>query len=867
MSRPGRLYTLLDAAVAGGRVEDFGALGLGLIDAQRRGLPVAESWLIPAGVFRDAVLAGLPPGHDPASLLRAIHKPSGLERAARARERLLEFELPEELSAELGVLCERNADAAFGLSIRSSATLAEARSASLAGLARVSYGVRDLASLSREIRAMWSLAVEEQVLQYLREQRLRDAAMAVVIQRSDAVLSSAVLFSREVRGAAGEGSFSMTASVGLGAPVVDGTCAIDQVRVGVDGSALARRVAHKSHAFIVADSGPRVVELDAERATAPALSDAELRRSSDLCKKLDRSRDDEYEIAFGTDHVPSIVGVRSAGGGFPRGGGPDTVWSRTGLADLLPGVPTPLSASLVEDFVESSLRKTLADLGAEIERDQALVSTVHGRYYLNVSAMVPALSGVPGIEPSVVVELLRGGNNREVARKLELGSRRGSLAGLSIAAARLLLQERRLNDEHLRFEREAEQHRRWLAEMDLAILPDDSLVTTLKETRGFLESTARMLLSCSVVALASHLALQAAVARVVPDGAARLAYALSSGVAELESARPSLALAHVAELMRADVEGAEGLRRSLVLADLPAGPGKRALQSWLEGFGERGLSELEAMHPRFHEEPTPVLEMLRAGLGARPGDPEAIVSRVRAAADAELAGLEAHAGKLEMALIRTLLGRTRALSRLRERMRVWMARTVAMTRTVALDVDRRLCRLDSSLPSGSAFFLRHSELVSASGRTRADLGALVRMRRAAHRRWLELPDPPDTFIGAPPRSAALPFDTRHASGGGACGGSVTGRARLIGSDGRGAERIEPGDVIIVRTPDVALAPLFFWGAALVAEAGSALSHAAVVAREVGMPAVFGVAGASSTYRDGERLLVDGDRGTVERLDT
>jgi pyruvate,water dikinase len=236
-------------------------------------------------------------------------------------------------------------------------------------------------------------------------------------------------------------------------------------------------------------------------------------------------------------------------------------------------------------------------------------------------------------------------------------------------------------------------------------------------------------------------------------------------------------------------------------------------------------------------------------------------------ADRELATLEARAGVLEMALIRTLITRARSLCRLRERMRVWMARTVAMTRTVALDVDRRLRRLDATLPVGSAFFLSHRDLLSATGRTRADLGPLVRMRVAARKRELGREDPPDTFIGTPPRIAPLPFDSRRLSGAAASGGVVTGRVRVLDSEARGAERVEPGDVLVVRTPDVGAAPLFFWSGALVADAGSALSHAAVVAREVGLPAVFGVLGASTTLRDGERVRVDGDRGEVERLDT
>jgi pyruvate,water dikinase len=54
-------------------------------------------------------------------------------------------------------------------------------------------------------------------------------------------------------------------------------------------------------------------------------------------------------------------------------------------------------------------------------------------------------------------------------------------------------------------------------------------------------------------------------------------------------------------------------------------------------------------------------------------------------------------------------------------------------------------------------------------------------------------------------------------------------------------------------------------AAIVAEVGGQLSHGAIIAREYGIPAVMNVAQAATQLQDGQRVRVDGDRGTVERL--
>jgi pyruvate,water dikinase len=79
------------------------------------------------------------------------------------------------------------------------------------------------------------------------------------------------------------------------------------------------------------------------------------------------------------------------------------------------------------------------------------------------------------------------------------------------------------------------------------------------------------------------------------------------------------------------------------------------------------------------------------------------------------------------------------------------------------------------------------------------------------------------------------------------------------------DALRPGDVLVATTTTPAWTPLFRGIAALVTETGGILSHAAVVAREYGLPAVVGVPGATTTLVDGQRIRVDGDRGVVTQL--
>ena len=71
-----------------------------------------------------------------------------------------------------------------------------------------------------------------------------------------------------------------------------------------------------------------------------------------------------------------------------------------------------------------------------------------------------------------------------------------------------------------------------------------------------------------------------------------------------------------------------------------------------------------------------------------------------------------------------------------------------------------------------------------------------------------------------------------------------------------------GDVLVCRTTSPAWTPLLARATAVVTEIGGMLAHAAIVARELGIPAVLAVGGAMTVLTDGQRLVVDGSAGTV-----
>jgi pyruvate,water dikinase len=74
--------------------------------------------------------------------------------------------------------------------------------------------------------------------------------------------------------------------------------------------------------------------------------------------------------------------------------------------------------------------------------------------------------------------------------------------------------------------------------------------------------------------------------------------------------------------------------------------------------------------------------------------------------------------------------------------------------------------------------------------------------------------------------------------------------------------LQPGEVLVAPYTNPSWTPLFGRAAAVIVDAGSAMSHAAIVAREYGIPAVMGTGDALTRLQDGQLVRVDGTRGLV-----
>jgi rifampicin phosphotransferase len=280
------------------------------------------------------------------------------------------------------------------------------------------------------------------------------------------------------------------------------------------------------------------------------------------------------------------------------------------------------------------------------------------------------------------------------------------------------------------------------------------------------------------------------------------------------------------------------------------------------------VREAELATPRWREDPSFPLATLalyvRRGVEGRSFSPH--IGEVGARADEATRTVEAKLGIVQRTALRHLIARCHKFARLRERMRAWVTWVLGAIRVAAIEAERRIHRREPGIsPTGeipAVFFCTVDEILAVLRGENRSIGRIVELRRAEHARDLARPDPETTFVGRPSPVRLEALGGPVLQGHGASAGVVVGPARILASPAEAA-RLRPGEILVTRTTDVGWTPLFLAAAGVVTELGGPLSHAAIVARELGVPCVVNAAGATVRLRDGAQVRLDGSRGVVE----
>lgn len=305
---------------------------------------------------------------------------------------------------------------------------------------------------------------------------------------------------------------------------------------------------------------------------------------------------------------------------------------------------------------------------------------------------------------------------------------------------------------------------------------------------------------------------------------------------------------------------------SIVLQDMwDVSRNRLSLEEFLARHGYHGPGEGELSARAWREDPTPVVRLVEQyqamGDHRAPGTADAADLAARQQAEARLLGSVGWIGRIKARLILRL---ARSFVPLRGVGKVAYLQSIDVVRASARHIGTELVaegRLDEP---DDTFYLTREEI---TGDLQGDLRTRIAERRALRARYQSF-DVPSSWTGQPVATmrddVAAAADVSTLSGVGASPGVVVGRARVVLDPG--AVEVEDGDILVAHTTDPGWVSLMFLSQALVVDIGGMMSHAAVVARELGIPCVMNTGNGTQVLATGDIVRVDGATGIVEIIE-
>jgi rifampicin phosphotransferase len=411
----------------------------------------------------------------------------------------------------------------------------------------------------------------------------------------------------------------------------------------------------------------------------------------------------------------------------------------------------------------------------------------------------------------------------------------------------------------------------WLRAMpDLDRAPTEELIEWIRATYPpRIGASMKRLLQFSMMAAAPRAILDRILDR--PGVPAGLANRIVGGTGDIDSAQLAHRLWDLGRLVAADTELTAAFDAGLQdLAERTAGtPLRPAVEAFLVEHGHRGNDEYELATPAWVMDPAPVyasIDRLRHAPEER--DPGAGAGGLRLDADAALTEALRAVPRPARGLVRRAAAVARSGSIGRERAKDILVLENLGARRALHELVRRAAERGGPEDVRLAFCVTIDELADFVA-SPTDLAAVI-AERAELRQYLDDRIPPPWFEGRiadpatwPRRADATPpSPTAGATLTGIAvnGGVACGPARVI-EDPADPRGLEPGEVLVCAITDPSWTPLFLGAAAVVCDSGAMQSHAAIVARELGIPAVLSVPGITAVA-DGTVLHVDGTTGTV-----
>ncbi len=759
--------------------------------------------------------------------------------------------------------------------VRSSALEEDGSEHSFAGQLE-SYLSVPAAEVSEKVAAVWRSGFSERLLTYRQERGLNSTASlapAVLVQKMIHAEKSGVAFGADP--VSGRRDITVVAAVhGLGDKLVSGEDDADTYHVN--------------------RAGKIVSSAQAKENGQPVLSDREIQEVDRLVRRATRHfgvpQDIEWAMFEGRLYllqsrpITSLRERADPAGAF-------NLWDNSNIAESYSGVTTPLTFSFARGIYEEVYRQFCklmsvpeAKIASNRDTFQRMLGLINGRVYYNLLNWYRVLALLPGYKiNSQFMEQMMGVKEGlpegvlPAKTTATLSEKLRDAFDIARTAGGLLINHLRLPGNIRRF------HVRLNSALREPVPPleemrPDELTDAYRTLEKQLLTRWDAPLVNDFLAMIFYGLSKRLVEKWCGDATGSLQNDLLCAGGEMISAEPARRVREMAELAALHPPLVQvlchGSLREIEAALKANAELKAHYDQYLHKFGDRCLEELKLESITLHDDPLSLLRAIgnlaqRKPVPSRTREPEREAPEQRARRS-----LQGH--PVRSLLFFWVLRHARARVRDRENLRFERTRLFGRVRRIFLQLGKRYRELGLLDLPGDIFHLTIEESLGyVEGTTvTKNLRGLVALRKSEFDGFKTAAPPSERFQTRGTVNSGNTFrstkqeppgrDGRdQLKGIGCCPGIVRGRVRII-LDPRGAA-IHPGEILVAQRTDPGWIMLFPAAAGLLVEFGSLLSHSAIVARELAIPAVVSITGLTRTLRDGELVEFDGSTGIIQRI--
>ncbi|HEX6904390.1 MAG TPA: phosphoenolpyruvate synthase [Thermoanaerobaculia bacterium] len=860
------------------------------------GLPVPPWYAVTTAAFEQAI----------GGLRERVASQLAEERpASEIRSWILAAPLPPGLEEEIAAAHAARIGEDAYVAVRSSAAGEDAAGESFAGLHDSFLFVRGRESLLEAVRRVWASAYNERALAYRRAKgiSLESIAVAVVVQRMVEARTSGVIFTANPNNGSVH-EVVISSLWGAGEGLVSAGLDADTYIVDKETLEVSESVAVKSEQLILdREAGGGLVRLPVpeELRERSSLSADEIQTLTRMGIAVERHYRRPQDLEFAVDEAgkPFLLQARPVTTVEELGpaAGNRRIWDNSNIIESYSGVTSPMTFSFIRRAYTIVYHVFAEVMGIDARTVKAnrevfenMLGLFRGQVYYNLFNWYRLVRLFPGFNYNKsFMESMMG--VREAANMDEEPAAPASgfqrytvelpaLLRLVGRSTRNFFRIRRIVgdfQDHFRT-----HYERWSA-LDFRAMQPHELAALYREMEEKLLWEWKAPIINDFFVMVFYGTLKKLCASWCGDESGSLQNDLICGEGGIESTEPAKLLMRMAaearqqpELRRLILERSpEELAREIP-ADRRFAGFAAGIARYLDLYGFRCPNELKLEELSLRDRPAFLYQILRNYLAME--DPSALDTKAmeereqRIRREAEKKAFAAVRGPHRRWIFRRVLENARLGVKNRENLRFARTRIYGLLREMLRAVGEDFAEAGLLDHADDVFYLTLDEVWDyVKGRAvTTNLRGLAALRREEFDNYRRMDPPADRFetFGLPYHrnlyrgrpGAVASTEPGILRGTGCCPGIVTGPVKVLRTPTEDA-RLD-GEILVAERTDPGWVPLYPSVSGLLIERGSILSHSAIVAREMGIPTIVGVAGLVSTLKTGQVVTMDGAAGTV-----